>query len=60
MGFAYEYTYQMCEYIIRTMNTEHVQRTLLKISEDIVALSTAALNTITCMCWWCHFQLYPW
>ena len=27
MGFAYayEYTYQDCEYIIRTMNTEHAQ-----------------------------------
>jgi len=23
MGFAYEYTYQDCEYIIRTINTKH-------------------------------------
>ena len=25
MGYAYEYTYQDCEYIIRTMNTKYAQ-----------------------------------
>jgi len=28
-GFTYEYTYQDCEYIIRTMNTIHAQCTVI-------------------------------
>ena len=39
-GFAYEYTYQDHEYIIRTMNTKHAQHTLSR-TQHISCLGNA-------------------
>jgi len=40
MDFAYEYTYQDCEYIIRTMSTKHAQCACLALLNEYFQLVT--------------------